>query len=247
MFRRSEQRRRSNTNGCTVSRVDRTTPNGFSAKNILHKKVFPPFWKRYRAKHMGSNSSVFSWDEASYESQNVDDTLVTINHIPTAIEYLPSSSTDHSLENEELMEAQSRYSVPMEIDQQLNVMEVQFAADHCHLEDNVIDKYCIVDEEDENYDDEDDDRSTLFGSLETDSFTSDTALRDEINIEREKIKHLFMIANEERKAMKQPFFNVSACFGHVSANSRNDVAESPTKHAYAIHYKLESDQRLRLD
>ena len=246
MFRRSQvgSSTRTGTTG-----LDRTSSKRIITKSVLHKKIFSPFWKRPMSKHIVSKGSVFSWDEASYECQKSEHRSVTIDRIPTAIEYLSSSSDDHSLENkDELMETQSRYSVPMEIDQQVTAK--QKVSDHCHRkDDNIMDKYSMIDEDCDNNndddDDDDDDKSTLFGSLENDSFTSDTALRDEINIEREKIKQSYIFANEKRIVTKQPFFHVSACFGHT--NARNVLPESPIKHPYSIRYKLESDQFLRLE
>jgi hypothetical protein len=246
MFRRSQQGS-SNTGriGVTNNGHGRTSSKGYNAKNILHKKIFNPLWKRHKSKHYSSKGSVFSWDEASYECQRIEELAMPIDRIPTAIEYLSSSSNSHSLENEnECMESQSRYSVPMEMDQQAEMD--QNLSDQCDKkEDILVDKYSIIEESSENYDDDDDDKSTLFGSLENDSFTSDTALRDEINIEREKIKQSYMIANEESNSKKQSFFNVSACFGHINTNSRKYIPESPTKHA--IRYELEYDQKFRLD
>ena len=203
--------------------------------------------------HYGNKGSAFSWDEASYDSQNSEYKSVTIDHIPTAIEYLSSSSIDQSLEAaHDHMEVLSRYSVPMEVDQQQNVIEEQSELKHSHLyNDTGLDKYSVIDQEFEkcDEDDDDDDKSTLFGSLANDSFVSDTALRDEINTEREKIKQSFMQANEKSKAVKRTFFNVSDCFGpaSTSTNSHSYLLDSPIKKPYAVRYKLESDQFLRLE
>lgn len=249
MFRRSKL---GNTKTATDASFDMNLPKRVNAKKSIHKKIFPPFWKRQKSKYYGSKGSVFSWDEASYECQSSEFRSVSIEHIPTAIEYLSSSSIDHSHESDhERMESMSRYSVPMEICQKVNVMEEQKELNSREIEKRV-DKYSIVDQEFEKYDGEDDDdKSTLFGSLDNDSFMSDTALRDEINSEREKIKQSFMQqANETSATLKQksPFFNVSACFAPAStAYSRNYLLESPIKKPYPVRYILESDQFLQLD
>ena len=227
MFRRSG----------SSSRISSKRP---SANNILRKRMITPFWKPHKSKHLSRKGSVLSWDEASYECQNMQNISMNIDRISTAIEYLSSSSNDQSLNNEdECLENQSRYSVPMEMDQQVQVTEEQNMSDHCHQkDDNIVDRYSIIDEDGQNnYVEVDDDceNSTLFGSLGNDSFTSDTALRDEINIEREKIKLSYMIANESN-ATKQSFFNLSACFGHISTNSRKFAPGSPTKHIHSMRY-----------
>ena len=217
----------SKSQGATVIRTtgSRTVVNPSSAKPSVHKKIFPLFWKRQKSRQLGRNRSMFSWDEASYECQN----SVKIDRIPTAIEYSSSSSNAHSFRNnEELAESLLRYSVPMEIDVQVKpVLDEQVALSRCHSQDdNALDKYSIVEEEfDDDDDDDEGDNSILLGSLDSGSFMSDTALRDEINIEREKIKQSFMIANEKRTPRKHAFCNVSACFGPTNFN-----IESPTKH-----------------
>lgn len=250
MFRRSKL---GNSNNATDTCLDMNLTKRVNAKMNIHKKIFPPFWKRQKSKYYGSKGSVLSWDEASYECQSSEFRSVTIERIPTAIEYLSSSSIDRSQESDhERMESMSRYSVPMEICQKVTVMEEQNELNSREV-DKCVDKYSIVDQEFEKYDgeDDDDDKSTLFGSLDNDSFMSDTALRDEINSEREKIKQSFMQeANEKSTALKQksPFFNVSACFAPAStAYSRSYLLESPIKKPYPVRYILESDQFLRLD
>ena len=218
------------------------------AKTVSRFRLFSEFGKRNKSTNLGHKGSGFSWDEASYECQSMEDRSGIIDRIPTAIEYISSSSNDNSLEtDDERLESLSRYSVPMEINDQLDMIEKKNLAMHYHhKEDNTMDKYSLVDEDNENFD-EDDDKSTLFGSLENDSFMSDTALRDEINIEREKIKRSYMLANEHRQTTKESFFNISACFGHISTNSRKYYPESPQKQAHTKRFKLESDQIFRLD
>jgi hypothetical protein len=216
---------------------------GPRSTNIIRKKIFPPFWKRPNSKYFSSKGSVFSWDEASYECQNSENRTATIDRIPTVVEYSSSSSNDQSLENDvdENMGKLLRYSVPMEINQQVEAVEKHNFSSHCHEnEDNFADKYSINDEDNQNYDDDDNDDENY-------SFMSDTALRDEVNIEREKIKLSFVKASEERSTTKQTFFNVSACFGHLSTTSRKYYPESPTKIAYSMRYELESNQKYRLD
>ncbi len=216
MFRISNQGT-GKSQGATVTRINRTALNPSSAKTSVHKKIFPLFWKRRKSRQLGSNRSVLSWDEASYECK--------IDRVPTAIEYSSASSNAHSLhDSEELTESLLRYSVPMEIDVQVKsvVTDEQVALSRCHSQDdNALDKYSIVEQE---FDDDEDDTSILLESLDSGSFMSDTARRDEINIEREKLKQSFMIANEKRTPRKHAFCNVSACFGPT-----NYGIESPTK------------------
>ena len=217
----------------------------------LHKMVFPPFWKRQKSKYHGSKGSVLSWDEASYECQRSEYRPVPIERIPTAIEYLSSSSIDHSQDSDHVrMKNKSRYSVPMEIDEKVNVIVDQNELNHREV-DELVDKYSIIDEELENHNGDDDDKSSLSGSLGNDSFMSDTALRNEINSEREKIKQSFMQTSEKNTAAtqkKSPFFNVSACCEPTTSTYfRSYHLESPIKKTYSVRYPLESDQGLRLD
>lgn len=242
----------SNEAANTITNLNLQTGASAKIHMPMCKKIFPPLWRRQKTKKKSSTVSVFSWDEASYECQKSEGKYVTIERIPTAIEYSSPSSTDDSLASDhERIENMSRYSVPMDIEETFDIIVKETTLNQCEITE-IVDKYSIIDQDFENNDgdDDDDNKSALFGSLNNDSFMSDTALRDEINNEREKIKQSFMQAKENNCAVKQKrhFFNIAACFGSTNtAYSHSYNLESPMKKPYTMRHTLGSDEFLQLD
>jgi hypothetical protein len=149
-------------------------------------------------------------ERASDDSNPLFNQSMNIDRIPTAIEYSSSSSIDVPFGNDD---CQSRYSVPMEIGQ-IEEQELDVCDNYDAENDFIPDKYSIVVDEF----DEDNCDDITFGSLDNDSFISDTALWDEVQNEREQIKKTFILTNKISKETK-PLFDFTTCFGPTSIYS----------------------------
>jgi hypothetical protein len=207
MMERSKNRSKNTATG-TKTRVDYSSNKRW--KNICRKKLFPLIWKLKISKP--TNNSLDGMDglckeQPSTDSDNDFSQPEHIDRIPTAIEYSSSISTGAPFDNED---CQSRYSVPMEIDQ-IEDKESTECDQYNEENDFIPDQYSILINED---DDDNLDDSTL-GSLDNDSFISDTALRDEIQNEREQIKKSYMLTNKIGNVKKPPF-DFTTCFGQTS-------------------------------